>query len=160
MLDEEYVGGHQYKHKMTEAHIAKFHSLYEATGPDKCWVWQGAYTSYGHPRMTLSLDGRGSSHQYGAQRLAYDLAFGIPAKGRVAFCKENVGCVNPAHLTYVPVGTPPQIEELTAQEEARIEQFRADLNAWMSHHYRVRQRRFLANMRKQNAKELQGISGQ
>ena len=129
MLDEEYVGGHQYKHKMTEAHIAKFHSLYEATGP-------------------------------GAQRLAYDLAFGIPAKGRVAFCKENVGCVNPAHLTYVPVGTPPQIEELTAQEEARIEQFRADLNAWMSHHYRVRQRRFLANVRKQNGKELQGISGQ
>lgn len=67
-------------------------------GPEECWLWQGAVTSYGHGQIRVR-DGWNEHRMMRAHRVAYELLVGPIPDGLVLdhLC-EVPGCVNPAHL--------------------------------------------------------------
>lgn len=70
----------------------------KSAGPDKCWPWTGAITSWGYDHFNSKRHG-----EYMAHRLAWELANGRkpPAgfqNGTVMHTCDNPPCCNPAHL--------------------------------------------------------------
>ena len=78
------------KYKLTEAKIARFWERVDrASGPDACWIWQGARVASGHGMTDI-----GPAH-----RIAYTIAKGEITEGLVIMhlC-HNPPCCNPSHL--------------------------------------------------------------
>lgn len=86
-----------------------------------CWRWHGG-TSNGYPSLRLG------SHAQPARRLAWQWQHGeLPPRIRVhAVCQEQA-CVNPAHMTLRPQGTP---RSDAATFWARVDRSRGDSDCW------------------------------
>jgi len=82
---------------------ALFWSRVNKSGPNGCWLWDGAHVGSGYGQASF-----GGVRQV-AHRVAYELTVGpVPESLQLNHLCRNRGCVNPAHL-----------EPVTASENKR-----------------------------------------